>query len=493
VISLWSSARQAIPATLGGAAPRISTGLRLSRCSSTPKRYEWKDEKLKKMVDDPLTDATEIYAKVSAKTPALRQAALNELEKGRRDYVQFLGTLPETSEARKPLEESIRKLDTVISLLYRDVAQGQKPGFTGPETEIARGTAPAELMQGTRDLTDEEKAAVHSAMSPMAETDPVTGEKVKFKNKVGDVFFKDRLKPVVESAITNQHKRLYQDRLAARAAPNGKFEWPHLEKIANSAKGETDKVFGAYGVRKAFQAQINIVDRWEVMETKIGGMTDAQKLATAKWRVEKILKDDTTIAGIYKEYGYTPGSGGDAAIQAIIDELAPVHRDELLQIHQGWPAAAPPGKVEIQRNRTMPASASPADQKKADYATRAALYRAFGTMVHEYIHTLTHSRYNTWVNTQITDEFRQHTMREGMTDAFTKIVLEGVDYENEALRKIIEGPFFTDSPRVDAARLRGYYPTHRNAEAIIAIVGLQNAMAAYFLGEIEKVGGSGVP
>jgi hypothetical protein len=84
-------------------------------------------------------------------------------------------------------------------------------------------------------------------------------------------------------------------------------------------------------------------------------------------------------------------------------------------------------------------------------------------------------------------------MREGMTDAFTKVVLEGVDFSNVDLRKVIEGSLFVTSPDVDPARARGYYKTHRNAEAIIAIVGLQNAMAAYFLGEIELVGGSDAP
>jgi hypothetical protein len=327
-------------------------------------------------------------------------------------------------------------------------------------------------------------------MSPIREVDPKTGKKIEFQNKVGDVPFKDALTPVVEAAIKRQHKVLFEDRQAARAAPDGVFEWSHLESIANSAKTETDKVFGAYGVRPAFQAQLNIVDRWETVGAQIAAMGDTAKLATAKWRVQKILRDDRQVAKVYTTYGYTPGSDGDAVLQEITDEMAAAHLDELLEIHQGWPAAAPPGQVEIQRNRVLPESSSPEDQERADLLTRASLYRAFGTMVHEYIHTLAHSRYVHWVDTKITDEFRAHTMREGMTDAFTKIVLEAVDFEDEALRKVIEGPFFVNTPRVDAARVRGYYPTHRNAEAIIAIVGLQNAMAAYFLGEIELVGGS---
>jgi len=199
------------------------------------------------------------------------------------------------------------------------------------------------------------------------------------------------------------------------------------------------------------------------------------------------------VQAIYQKYGYTPGSEGEPAIEELIDELAPAHQEELLEIHQGWPAAAPPGMVEIQRDIAMPESPAAEDQAKADRLTRVKLYQAFGTMVHEYIHTLNHSRYKNWVDNKIPDEFRQHTMREGMTDAFTKIVLEGVDYSNEDLRKVIEGSLFVTPPDVDPTRLRGYYGTHRNAEAIIAIVGLRNAMAAYFLGEIELVGGSDTP
>ena len=487
-VALWSSR----PGS-GSAAPRVSTGLRLSRCDSGPKRYKWKDEKLKKMVDDELTGADEIYSTVSARTPARRQEALKDLEEGRRDYVKFFGTLEASAEGYTAIGDAIRKLDTVISLLYHDVATSQKPGFVGPETEFARGTAPAELMGGTRALSEDEKKKVNAAMSPMAEVDPQTGKKVKFKDKVDGTVFKDRLKPAVEAAIARQHASEFERRLPSRTAPGGLMEWDHLEKIANSAQIETGKVFGSYGVRPPFAAHVNIVDRWEVMETKIAAMTPDVKLGTARARVLKILKDDVPVQAIYRLHGYTPGSEGEAVIGEIIDELAPAHLDELLEIHQGWPAAAPPGTVEIQRDLPLPASTSAEDLAKSDRARRYRLYQAFGTMVHEYIHTLTHSRYNHWVNTKISDEFRQHTMREGMTDAFTKVVLEGVDFSNVDLRKVIEGSLFVTSPDVDPARARGYYKTHRNAEAIIAIVGLQNAMAAYFLGEIELVGGSDAP
>jgi hypothetical protein len=470
------------------ASPALSTGLRLSRCSSGPKRYKWKDEKLKKMVDDELTGAEEIYATVSARTPARLQEALKDLEEGRRDYVKVFGTMEPSAEGYTTLDDAIKKLDTVVSLLYRDTAMGLKPGFVGPTSEFARGTAPAELTAGTRALSEDEKKQVNSAMSPMAEVDPKTGKKVEFKNKVEGVFFKDRLKPAVEAAIADQHKRTFESQLPSRTAPGGLMDWTHLEKIANSAKVETDKVFGSFGVRPAFVAQLNFVDRWDAMATKIGAMSDAQKLGTAKQRVLKILKDDPGIQTIYRLHGYTPGSDGEAAIIEIVGELAPAHLTELLEIHQGWPAAAPPsGPVEIQRNLAGPSS--PADVAATDRLNRAKLYRTFGTFVHEYIHTVTHSRYREWVNTKITDEFRKHTMREGMTDAFTKVVLQGIDFSNEDLRKIVEGSLFVTPRDVDGARVQGYYETHRNAEAIIAIVGLRNAMAAYFLGEVELVGG----
>jgi hypothetical protein len=57
-----------------------------------------------------------------------------------------------------------------------------------------------------------------------------------------------------------------------------------------------------------------------------------------------------------------------------------------------------------------------------------------------------------------------------------------------ALRKKIEGPYYDAGEPAPAASF-GIYPSIAQAEQVVSIVGIRNAEAAYFKGDVSKIGG----
>ena len=106
--------------------------------------------------------------------------------------------------------------------------------------------------------------------------------------------------------------------------------------------------------------------------------------------------------------------------------------------------------------------------------------------MHEYIHTLAHSKYTAYAHSL--DEAKGgKTYREGMTEYFTKMVLESLTI-NAAFRKDVEGTFH-DPLVVHPIPVYGGYGEGANAEAVAGVAGLRNVMAAFFLGKINLIGG----
>jgi len=80
-------------------------------------------------------------------------------------------------------------------------------------------------------------------------------------------------------------------------------------------------------------------------------------------------------------------------------------------------------------------------------------------------------------------------LREGATEYLTKTVLSTVNYSDATLRKQVEGPYH-DPGTAEAPPSYGGYAQAVEAEQVVGVVGASNMYAAYFLGEIELIGGS---
>ena len=479
VVSLWTGRRlSSLPAR---ALPRLKSGLRLQRCSDSPKRYEWQDKKLKKMVDDEVYGPAQIRTYVDSLAGANHDRAMNDLQRGRLDYVAFSKTLDSDSSAASDLKDVIQKIDDVLSGIFRDTLKGRNPGAPAPLTEFAPGTAPAALSAGTNPVTANQRTAIDKALSPIQEIDPKTNKKRQFKASIGGVNYETALEKALRDGITWQFNQLAAGKAALHANPAKLHGWTVLENIGNESRKQVDDVFGSYARRTAFVAGTNLLDRWEQQEAQIAAETGPQLLETAKWRVLKIFKDDPAVAKVNDDYGFLPEPPEQGLVDTLIQTLAsdPALQPKLLEIQKGWPGSQGEDPVTHQRQVFLQRFNSADDDKNRTFA-----WRTFQMLIHEYIHSLTHTNYKAYVGTL--PELKAHTLREGMTDAFTKIVWSNVEI-TPALRVAVEGPYH-DPGVVQPVPELHVYPATRNAEEVIAIVGIDNAANAYFLGKTELIG-----
>lgn len=140
---------------------------------------------------------------------------------------------------------------------------------------------------------------------------------------------------------------------------------------------------------------------------------------------------------------------------------------------RGWPAEAGSGTVFVQPR---------------EYQDRSGMWSLFKTMMHEFLHLVTHPNYDR-AAVAVGGSARQ-SLIEGFTDHFTLQAWHHVRDSlatNEALRRQVEGSLF--QPELDPATLDD--PSTYSQEApqrIVAAVGEENARAAYFMGHADLLG-----
>jgi len=254
------------------------------------------------------------------------------------------------------------------------------------------------------------------------------------------------------------------------------FDWDHIRAVAARSKAATDAVFGKWSVGPPLAPGVSIHDAWE---TKVNLLMDVDAQdAAANWRVEKLLTGHPYVRDLDREHGAIQTRGPEKVIvDRVKAQIVAAKRAELLETHKAWPAFAADGVVNIQRFRSS-----------TDRGNRREMWDLFQTVVHEYLHTLEHSRYRGY-REGLDQQAGGFTLREGVVEYLTYTVLESVDYADDGLRRAVEGEFHEDGTVDPIPQYHGY--TERaNAEKLAGVVGARNVMAAFFLGDVEKVGGT---
>jgi hypothetical protein len=115
------------------------------------------------------------------------------------------------------------------------------------------------------------------------------------------------------------------------------------------------------------------------------------------------------------------------------------------------------------------------------------MWDLFQTCIHEYIHTLAHTDYQTWAQSFATagDATRYNTLIEGFCDFFTLNVRKAMTIDAPIAAQV-EGPYANGNP--PAPDNSGVYPSHAQAEQVVSIVGIKNAQAGYFGGQTKLMG-----
>lgn len=391
-----------------------------------------------------------------------------------------------------PLTSAVTKYQTAKGITGKALAGSvDKPTLTELDADfsanfkVERDTLTAQkspdLLKHTQMLDDEERAAGARAISTEARVNPVTGSLPTFVPEItGKGKYEKRLTKAVDDQIVAEFNMYGKDKAAAHADAGKLFGWPLIEAIALESQKAVDGRFGEYTKGRsappaALKQGVNIKDAWDdkVAQLSAGGKPAVD--ASARWRVEKIITGDETVAALDVEHGAIQSRPAEAAIVARVAlAMFTKYRTELIETHKGWPGYADGGKIFIQRFKET-------DNEK----NRWSMWDFYQTFIHEYIHTLESAAYKTYRGS-MAEQKGGFTLREGTTDYFTKIVWSGIAID-DALRKKIEGAFHDPVKKFKIQELNTY-PQSKNAERLAGIVGLRNLAAAFFLGKVEFIG-----
>jgi hypothetical protein len=364
-----------------------------------------------------------------------------------------------------------------------------------PERALAsHATRP--LLEGTRALSPAEKAAVTAAITTEPRT--TTGALPVFNRVVVGIAdpYEVRVARRLNDAISGLHSSLVASR--PPRTPGNLMTGAEINRLARRAKADTDAVFGRYRPgRPALSYGVNITDQFVERHAFISATTRNADWA-ANFRVMKLLDGDPLIRRIDEEHGAVKSRTVEWALIAaqtgfpnqppgvrdynanpphVTGGIVGTRRAELLAIHENWPASAGGGVVHLRRSLGT-----------TNFENRNIMYRTYATIIHEYVHTLEATRHERYRG-GLPEQRGGYVLREGMTDYFAKVVWDGLTF-NAGLRATIEGRFQDPvSPNSHPIPSPPRYQEWVNAERAVGIVGIRNAMAAFFLGRTGLIGG----
>lgn len=323
-------------------------------------------------------------------------------------------------------------------------------------------------MAGTHVATAAEAAAVERILTPGVARG-VGGAPAAFRDVVGGRTYRQDLERALEGVRTwmaaNSRALLAQPMLPGGIAA--------LHPMADEAKIQTDVLFGHMATGPALRStgpSPNLRD-----QSAIAG--DAEDM------VHYLIHNQAEVLPVHARHSAITNRAAEAAIiQDIIDDWSDPGVDaarvaDLQIIDRGWPATAGGGVVRMHpREEATPA------------ATRRSRWDMFQTIIHEYLHTVTHPNYD-----RVADSIggnQKSILIEGVTSLMTDKVWQALYpaeiRANEALRASVEGSAMAFDPSVIPAI--SHYDQIAQARQIEARVGTEELKAAYFRGHTELIG-----
>ena len=272
-----------------------------------------------------------------------------------------------------------------------------------------------------------------------------------------------------------------------------------MERIANRAKVETDRVFGHLARSPAMRADQpgrpgNIHDLFAAYEARLQhpDMTPEILLQEAQAHVRYFLSTDRDIRRLNDRHTASPtpalyAQGRTNPVPGIHERLVGELTDtpdEVTRIHhiwRGWTATAGGGHINIQLWR----AATPERD-------RLYLWDIFQTMIHEYMHTLVHDDYRAYAMSFGHNSARYITLIEGVDTLLSETVWANVTprVTDPGLRLAVEGPEYAALPalqNVPHPEFVRRYAAYAEAVRLSQLVGIANVYAAYFLGDVRKI------
>lgn len=432
----------------------------------------------------------EILAHLASFTSDERTAAVKDLSGRRVSAQRELSDLEEQSTkesdpAKKTvLQEKANKagalvsrMDFVIQTVSKDVALLETPASISAKTHIP---------------TASEKTEIKKALNPDARTDS-GGVPITF-DSADTAKYEKKLRDYIPGMIDSYHTLMVVGKgPVEHGDPTKVHSLKELENIGNVSKRETDAVFGSYKTGPPLKADTklkrgNIHDLWADEQKKISTLSKIQRRNKAKQLMFYFFQSDDGILEINRSLNADPKFGPSnleaKSLEKLADDFTKTDAQvkKLNEIDRGWDATAGGGQINIQLFK-----------KPTPEADRDFLWDMFQTLIHEYLHTLKHPKYDTFAASFGGDQSSEfNTLIEGVDSYLDEVVWSNIQpkVNDPALRAEIEGPVDSLKPPITvepASRRR--YASYNQAIKLVSIVGPANLYAAYFLGETEKIGG----
>jgi hypothetical protein len=272
-----------------------------------------------------------------------------------------------------------------------------------------------------------------------------------------------------------------------------------MEDIGNVSKKETDAVFGSYYDKSKHldlkadtpHKRGNIHDQFKDTQKELAGLTKDQRREKARQLVIYFFQSDDTVRHLNKDHNASPLFDKDdkpkndeaKVLTKLSNEFTRTDAQvkKLNEIDRGWPATADP--------RTKEVSIQLFKGETAD-DDRAFLWDMFQTLIHEYMHTLVHKDYRKFADSFGQSSNENNTLIEGVDSLLSEIVWTNVEPRIQQLRPLIEGPAYAKLPplKMIMPPAQRRYPSYAEALRLVQVVGVRNVYAAYFMGDVKKIG-----
>ena len=313
-----------------------------------------------------------------------------------------------------------------------------------------------------------------------------------------------KYRTLVAAALAVKIDKAYESARAAGTASKPS----EIERMAKPAKDATDGVFGNFynpGARPELtfggDGKPQTLFSWHHRQTTAVTSADpADRVAWALQQIRYYFRSDAAFDAINAECDARPETIGDkrndeaqaledVAQAAVVDGVSEKWEDDpqttadkLIYIDRNWGGAQVGGQIYVDMFQT-----GDVDED------RAARWDMFQTLIHEYGHTLAHADYRRYAGKLKEKSEREwNTLMEGVDSLLTDVVWSKSGRRllaHRPTRELVEGKSWAALPPITVSP-PGAYTSITEAQRLVDVVGADNVWTAYFLGKVDRIGGT---
>ena len=381
-----------------------------------------------------------------------------------------------------------------------------KPAVTPPTSATPPATAPPTgAPKPKQSAAERRKEAAARKKEEAARKKAEAEQKAKEEAERKAMFAPGgKYRTLVAAALTAKIEKAYESARATGTAAKPS----EIERMAKPAKDATDGVFGGFydaGARP--ELTFGADGRPQTLFSWHDRQTTAVKSAApgdrVRWALQQIryyFRSDAAFDAINAECDARPETIGekrndeaqaleDVAQAAVVDGVSATWEDDpqttadkLIYIDRNWGGAQVGWQIYVDMFQT-----GEVDED------RAARWEMFQTLVHEYGHTLAHKDYRQYASKLKEKSEREwNTLMEGVDSLLTDVVWSKSGRRlmaHRPTRELVEGKSWAALPPV-ALGPPSAYASITEAQRLLDVVGADNVWTAYFLGKVDRIGGT---